>query len=235
MGNPACLPLSSFNYSKMSMYPSYESKSGFGGTKRRKFSSTTASSSSLNRRIGALQKKVKAVNPCHLYPQSLGAGTGTFNTTGVILDLVSGIVQGDAFNQRFGNKIIPKRVVLKAVINPGASQTTVCGCRISLVRATYNLAAGPIVGSSLSPISDSNILQVYWDKYFAVGPSPAGQMAPVVLNWNVPIKLSHFKFSGSGAGTTVAESLFLIWSGTNAAGVTAPVWNCGIVEFYYIP
>lgn len=216
-------------------------KSGFGGTKRKRYleeylgATGGVPTSSTNRRLAKLYKTVKATNPPHVYPQSFGAGTGTFNTTGVVLDLTGGIVQGDAYNQRFGNKIIPKRVVLKAIILLGSTQASSCGCRIALVRATYNLAAGPIVNSCLSPIADVSILQVYWDKYFTVGPTPTGQNWPVVLNANVPIKLSHLKYQGSGANANVAESIFLIWSGTNAAGTTAPVWNCGIVEFYYIP
>lgn len=178
---------------------------------------------------------MKMNNPLHVYPQSFGAGTGTFNTTGVVLDLSGSIQQGDAFNQRFGNKIIPRRVIIKAVILLGATQAAACGCRITLVRASYNLAAGPIVTSCLSPIADTNILQVYWDKYFSIGPATASQMAPVVLNASVPIRLSHLKYNAGGAGAGVGESLFLIWSGTNVAGGTAPVWNCGIVEFYFNP
>lgn len=214
----------------------FKTRSGYGGTKRRRFSyAPYGGTSTLNRRIGALQKKVKATNPCHVYPQSLGTGTTNWSTTGAVIDLVSGIVQGDAFNSRFGNKIIPKRVNLKATVIPGSTANSQVTCRLALVRAVANLTAANINASCLSPIADTNILQVYWDKYFTIGPSLTALTGYKNLNITVPIKLGQIKFAGSGAAANVAESLYLIYSSSATTGTTAPTWGNGIVEFFFIP
>lgn len=191
--------------------------------------------SSVNRRLAKLYKTVKATNPPHVYPQSLGPGTTSFSTSGGLIDLVSGIIQGDAYNQRFGNKIIPKRVLLKATVKPGTASTDNVTCRLTFVRAVSNLAAAATTASCLSPIADTNILQIYWDRYFTIGPAASTFNQPQNFNLSIPIKLGHIKFNGSGAGATVAESIFMIYSATSTTGTSSPVWGAGIVEFYFIP
>lgn len=87
----------------------------------------------------------------------------------------------------------------------------------------------------MSPIADTSIMQVYWDHYFTIGPTNAGLTGYVNFNKSIPIKLGHLKYSGSGAGTAVSESIFLIYSSMNVTGTTAPVWHTGILEFFFIP
>lgn len=162
-------------------------------------------------------------------------GLANFSTSGGLLDVIAPIAQGDAYNQRFGNQVIPKRVNLKFGVRPGGSATTQFTCRLTLVRASASLIAGATVDGSLNPIANTSILQVYWDKLFQVAPSVANQYYPTVFNWSIPVKMGKAKFSGAGTNTVVGESIFLLWSSNAASGATAPIWDAGITEFFYTP
>jgi len=138
-----------------------ESKSAFGNTKRRKYieSFYTDRKDMLSNRITRLSKQMKAVNPSHLYVTALN-GLASFSTTGGLLDLAQAITQGDAYNQRYGNKIIPKTMILRGSIQPGTTGTAPPMCRIACVRATSALAAYNFNQASINPIADNSILQV---------------------------------------------------------------------------
>lgn len=214
---------------------------GSGGTKRRRIDVITSGMGSrreaLSRRLTRLSKTIKATNPAHMFYAEMST-QADFSTTGGIYDCATGIAQGDAYNQRFGNKIIPKRVNLKASVVPDSTGTGVVTCRVSIVRGTSALGVGPTVSLSISPVGNTNILQVYYDKVFTCTPGLTAAASPgwaTTFNISVPIKLNHLKFNGSGAGANVAESIFLIWSSNAATGTAAPNWGAGIVEFFYIP
>lgn len=209
--------------------------SAHAGTKRRKYTTpgevtVVSSSRLLSNRITKLAKSLKAVNPSHLWDFS--PNTFQLNSTGAAYDVAANIIQGDAYNQRYGNKIVPRRFLMQTTILPGSTQATPAVARIALVRATYNLGGGPIQSSTISPTANTNILQVYYDRIFVV---PNTLAFPVNIRMNVPIKLSHIKFSGSGINATVAESVFLLYSSNAVAGTTAPVFTGGIAEFYFSP
>lgn len=146
-------------------------RSGFGGTKR-KFSTPGVtmvpyqSNRVLSNRVTKLARKMKVENPLHVYNDS-PTSFAALSTTGALYDCLTQITQGDNFNQRFGNKITVKRIILRTTVNCGATQASAVTCRMALVRASYNLVAGRIDNTCISPTANTNILQVYWDK---VGP-----------------------------------------------------------------
>lgn len=126
--------------------------------------------------------------------------------------------------------------MLRAGIVAGSTAVDQTVCRISVIRGPSNLAAAGTVGTTISPVANTNVLQIYYDREFivpAVNTSATGY--PVHLYINCPIKLGHLKFSGAAAGNISAESIFLIWSSNKVVGTTAPAWLAGNMEFYYLP
>lgn len=204
-------------------------------TKRRRYTTSPYVVSPLSARVSRLAKKMKIQNPPHVYVTGLTSGSGSWNTTGAVFDCCQAITQGDAYNQRFGNKIVPKRVNIKGSVHPGSTANAPVTIRLSLVRANSGFVGGNFVSSSISPIADNNILQVYYDRIFTIAPTNAGQTYPVNINLSIPIKLNHIKFSGSGAAAVTAESIFLHWCSNVASGTTAPIWSAGVCEFFFIP
>lgn len=220
------------------MNMNFETKSGYGGTKRRKFTAGGSSrASALSTRVTRLAKTLKATNPVHMFETPV-VGLVDWSSAGGIYDVATGIVQGDTYNQRFGNKIIPKRVNLKFTVVPDSTGTGVVTCRIAVVRATYNLGAASFIGGSISPVANTNILQTYYDEIFVMPPGLTAAPSPgwsKSFNRSIPIKLSHLKFNGAGAAALAAESIFVIWCSNAATGTAAPNMGAGIIEFFYIP
>lgn len=145
------------------------------------------------------------------------------------------MLQGDAYNQRFGNTVTVRRMILRATVAIGATATSSTSCRVCVVRAQFNLGASRIDNITISPTANTNIMQVYYDKVFTVG-APVGSVGfPVDLNVSLPLKNTRVKFNGAGAGAVSAESIFLIWSANVATGGTAPVWGSGIIETWFTP
>lgn len=89
------------------------------------------------------------------------------------------------------------------------------------------------ITGSFNPVQTGTTLQLYYDKYFTIPAPITGQGFPV--NWNISIKAKHFqKFSGTGAGTTSGESVYLICQSDALAGTTAPVPQ-GVFEVFFDP
>jgi len=192
-----------FNPFPLIMDEKYTS-SAVGRTKRRKYTTfgPATSASAISQRVSRLQKSLKASSPPHLWSVDVGSQS-SFNTTGGVYDLLTNIQQGDAYNQRFGNRITALRVNLRGTVVPGLTQTNAVTCRLSLVRAPFNIGAGRIDNVTISPTANTNILQVYWDKVFTLANSVTSQPYPVNFNVSVKLPKTLFKFSGSGTGAAV--------------------------------
>lgn len=212
-------------------------KSEYASTKRRRYSQPAptqmSTAQALSSRISRLGKKMKIENPLHVYNDT-PAGFANFSTTGGLYDCLAQIVQGDNFTQRFGNKITVKRVMLRTTVVAGASAASAVSCRMALVRASYNLVAGRIDNTIISPTANTNITRVYWDKVFTAN-SPVGTSGfPVNFNLSIPVKFSA-KFNGTGVNSVAAESIFLLWSANVATGAGAPVFGTGVIETWFSP
>lgn len=208
-----------------------------GGTKRRRFTTTMVPVSKfglINKRLNKLSKKVKLNNPSHLYSLSAGAAFGTVSTSGTIYDLSQDIAQGDNYNQRFSTTIQLTRVMLRGVIVPGSTASAASAVRITVIRGQSALAFASNMTATYSPIGTNTSTQVLMDKYFPVAAAPgtAGYGTNIYIN----LKLNHHqKFTGTAAGTSTGESIYMICQSGNAVGTTAPSWYAGVLEIYFQP
>lgn len=212
---------------------SKSSKSGFGGTKRRRYSSApNATASDLSNRITRLSKSLKAANPVHLYNNSLATLFPNLSTTGTIFSLASGIQQGDSQTDRFANHIDFRRILVRGHLLPGSTSTLQTQCRISVIRGQSGLVFAGNMTASYSPILPSTSTQVLYDKFFLVSPVSAGQWQVPI---NITIKTKHRqKFSGAGVGTETSETLYMICQSTVASGTTAPIL-AGFLNLFFVP
>lgn len=194
--------------------------------------------SSLSTRVSRLAKKLKVGAPCHVIQDAMNTALNSFNTTPTaILDMCSGIAQGDAYNQRHGNKTRVYRIRIQAIVQPGSTSTAVAGCRLLVFRAGANFAAGSLAGAfsqSVNPITNTGVLQIYYDKSWSCAATPATAGFPLNINLNIPIKFD-VKYSGAGAGSTTGETVFVALLGTVASGTTAPSVTNGYYEVFFQP
>lgn len=125
---------------------------------------------------------------------------------------------------------------IKGTVIAGSTSAAPISCRLSIVRATSSLTAGRIDNVTINPLANTNILQIYYDKFFTVPSTQANTGFPVNLNLSISVKMkSHIKYVDAGPSTPVGESIFMIWSSPNIAGTTAALFGSGIYEFFFTP
>jgi len=186
----------------------------------------------VNKRLRALTKKMKIHNPLHLYNTSLGGTFTSVSTTGTLYDLASQIAQGDDYYHRFSSQVYMRRLNIKGVLVPGSAAGNPAICRIAVIRAVAGLAFAGNMTGSYSPIVTGTSLQVYYDRFFTLG-TYASIGFPV--NLNISLKLNHKqKFSGTGAGSTTGDCLYLIVQSGVVSGTAAPSIS-GVLEIFFDP
>lgn len=186
-----------------------------------------------SRRINKLSKQLKIKNPSHMYTASLSNVFPTISTTGSLYDVQQNIQQGVNFNDRFSSKTQVKYVRLRGIMLAGTTATIATPVRLSCIRAESGLSFATNMTGSYNPIQTGTTLQYYFDKFFTIPAPLTGQGFPV--NLDIKIKCKHVqKFSGTGAGTTSGESIYLICQSNIAAGTAAPQ-ILGTFEVYFDP
>lgn len=210
----------------------------YGGTKRRAYSTQYSTSpaqtkSMMLRRVNKIAKAMKVHNPYHMYTASLANIFPTISNTGSLYDVMQSVQQGVNFNDRFSSKTQIRRIRLRGIIIPGATATIVTPVRLTCIRAESGLSFATNMTGSFNPIQTGTTLQYYFDKFISVPAPLTGAGYPV--NVDVSIKCKHIqKFSGTGAGTTSGESIYLICQSSVVAGTTAPVIS-GCFEVFFDP
>lgn len=203
------------------------------GTKRRRDSQTSFSSSALSNRVTRLARSLKASNPTHVDVHGLQA-TVPMSTTGTLYALPDGISQGDDFYQRFGNHVDMSRLILKGAIVAGSTSTGPAIARISVFRAQSGVTFAANMTGSYSPILSSVSTQLLYDKFYTVPAALA--TAGFACNVSINLKLKHRqKFSGVGTSAQTGETLFLICQSNVSSGTAAPFWGAGFMEIYFKP
>lgn len=217
----------------------FESKSGYGGTRKRKWLSSFVSSnvsarqSATNRRISKLYKTIKAKNPSHLYSFSLGGQFTTISTTGTLYNLASSIAQGDAPTDRFASQCILRRLNIKGCLIPGTTAVYPANVRITVFRGQAGIGFAANMTATYNPIAYSTSTLVLYDKFLQCSSTAATAGFPCSMN--MTLKLRHKqKFTGSAAATQTGDCLYLIIQSDQAAGNTAPL-ALGVVEIYFDP
>lgn len=191
--------------------------------------------SQLGKRISRLAKKMKVMNPLHMFPATLN--TVILSTTTFFTELLVGVGAGDGPAERFANQCQLKRVIIKCVIIPGSTQVVPVPIRITIFRAESGstLAATVVnLNTSVSPVAATTITQVIMDRYLTVSPTIATQAYPLNLNMSVKVP-HHQKFSGVAAGTNAGESMYLSIISNTATGTAAPVIVSGFFEEWFQP
>lgn len=210
----------------------------YAGTKRRRDSGGSLvpmgyNSNSLTRRVNKIARAMKVHNPSHMYTAGLINVFPILATTGSLYDVMSNVQEGSNYNDRFGAKTQVRRINLKGCIRPGASSVLPALVRLTCFRAESGLSFAANMTGSYNPIQTSTSLQVYLDKYYTIAATPATVGFPV--NINISIKVKHFqKFTGSAAGTTTGECIYLLCQSDIATGATAPVIS-GNFEVFFDP
>lgn len=187
----------------------------------------------LSTRISKLAKKMKIANPMHLQTFSLGAAFSTISTTGTLLDVMSTIAQGDDYLNRFSSSCRLSRLNLKAIFFVGSTSASASKIRITVIRGESGLAFASNTTGSYSPIVTGTVTKLYYDKFFQIGPTAGAPQWQSSVNLSLPIKHKQ-KFSGTGAGTTTGDCIYMIIQGINAAGTTCPVAS-GVLEVFFEP
>jgi len=118
------------------------------------------------------------------------------------------------------------------VILPGSAATNPAIIRISVIRGQAGFAFSANLTLSYSPIVTGTSLQVYYDKHFTTG-SYTNLGFPVNLDIKLPIRHKQ-KFSGTGAGTTTGDCVYMIVQSGVASGTSAPSIS-GVMEVFYDP
>lgn len=185
----------------------------------------------LSRRITRLARKMKMNNPTHLmvYPSTTWVPTNASS----MVDLSSQIAQGDDYNNRFSSSIILTRLRAQMIAFAGTTATVPCCIRFSVVRAPQGAVFAANLTGSYSPIVTGTISQLLYDKYYEVG----GTLATTGFGTRIycNIKLRHQqKFSGTIAGTSTGDTLYLIIQSNIAPGTAAPTL-LGSVEVFFQP
>lgn len=213
------------------------SKSGYSGTKRRRFEYSSAGSSNktvVNRRIAKLYKMVKARVPVHLYQSNIATEITTVSTTGSSYDLSSHLAQGDDYNNRIGGSCIIRRLIVRATLVPGSAATSSTTVRVSVLRQPSGTAFAANMTSSYSPVVDGTVTQCLFDKYLEVGGAPGTVGFPTNIYINRRINHKQ-KFSSNAAGSQLGESIYLIVQSNVAAGTGAPTFGAGCIEVFFDP
>lgn len=206
---------------------------GMGGTIRREgFSKMSA----LNARIGALARKVKMANPLHMVQLAMTAFAA--NTTGTISDICNGIASNDEYNGRYGTRTRSRRLIITGTLIPGSTAATPSTVRIVVLRAQVGSAVAgtvPNLTVSCNPIADNGVQQVYCDKLYTV----AAPIATAGYGTKVFIKCKLYShqtnYISNAAGSQSGESIFIVVLSDKAPGTTAPVFQSGHYEHWYMP
>lgn len=187
----------------------------------------------LMRRVNHLSKSLKVANPHHMYQWSASASIPA-TTAGTLLDLSSGLAQGDQYNQRFANHVDLSRLVIKGPLVPGSSASMPTVVRITVIRGSSGLAFAANLTGSYNPIADGTVTRLLYDRFYNVAPAQTNQ--GFATNVYINIKLRHRqKFTGANAGTQTGESLYLICQSDKASTAAGATWNGGVVELYFKP
>lgn len=220
------------------LIPKMESKSGFGGTKRRRETTVVSSGRSglaLSKRITRLAKSLKATNPLHVAWAPLN--NTTISTTNAITT-ITGIAEGDSFSNRFGTQVSLKRFRLLIVIEPGASQVTPATYRITVFRAQSGSTLAQTVvdvNTTSAVIANNRMTRVLFDRLYSTASTPATVGFPTAHN--ISLSLNNFKqhYVGPNVGDVTGETYFLSIISNVAAGATAPVIQSGFFETWFQP
>lgn len=110
-----------------------------GGTKRRAYTAGYAipapSRMPMMRRINRISRQLKIHNPNHMYTASLAAAFSTISNTGTLFDVLSQVIQGTNYADRFGTKVQLKRIMVRGTLTPGTTAATVTTVRVTIIRA----------------------------------------------------------------------------------------------------
>lgn len=184
----------------------------------------------------------QASNPTHMYPYPNASTFAAINNAGSILDLADQINQGDDFYQRFGSHVDISRLTIRGILRAGSAQPAPASVRITVIRAASGGVVGtyvPNLDQTFNPIRSSSVTQLLFDRFYSVSALTATgkgtEQYPCVVSINLKLKHRQ-KFNGSGAGTQVGESIYVIMqSDLGTTANTFPVWNAGVTEVYFKP
>lgn len=191
----------------------------------------SGSSSSLSNRVSRLAKKIKVNNPTHLYVYPASTWVPTNSTS--IVDLCGQIAQGDDYNNRFSSSILLTHVNLSIVAQPGTTAAQPGIIRCTIIRAASGTLFAANLQGSYSPIVTGTSSRLLWDRHYELASTLAAPGFATVIRKSIKIK-HHQKFSGTIAGTTTGDSIFLIIQSNFGAGTAAPGLT-GVVEVFFQP
>lgn len=220
------------SFSPRVLFPAMEMKSGFGGTKRRGHVRTTKS---LSTRITRLAKKMKIQNPLHMYGYSVATTWGTAHTATPIINIPDAVQEGDAYNQRFGTRILGRRLVGEFCINPTTTTPVNTVARVScfLAQQGSNLAGTVVdLATTLATIANNSVTRIFYDKYFPIPTSAAASGVRVRIN--IPLKNLKCHYTGAGAAVGTGSCLYFSIISNVVTGATAPTL-VGTLDFWYTP
>lgn len=184
----------------------------------------------LSRRIETLRRQLRAVNPCRLWFDSATTAFPSLSTTGTLYNPVGAVAQGDDYNNRKGASIVINRINIKGTFTSGTTSTGTSTVRISIFRAPSTTVFSANMSNSYSPVVNGGNTWTYFDKFYPV--CPAGTPGWVyTLNLSIPIR-QRVHFSGSGAGTTTGDVIWIIAQSDQPAGTQAPSLF-GVVETFF--
>jgi len=188
---------------------------------------------SLSTRLNRLTKLNKMQNPLHCYTAQLNVAPTTITTTTAPINVCDPIIEGDAYNQRFGTHIYVKRIRISAYILSTAT-TPMGAVRLVIFRSQAGTTlAGSVVDTNTSSavIANNNISRVFFDRTYPISPigAEANPIVKVDLKINSPVRF----VSGANIATT-GDVIFVSWVGTQAAGATAPAIG-GWMETWFSP
>lgn len=158
----------------------------------------------------------------------------TISTTGSVLELASGIPQGDAPTDRFSTQCVLNRLNLKFGIIPGTTSTTPSNVRITVLRGQSGLAFASNMTGSYNPIAYGTSTKLLWDTFLQVPATLATVGFPIAVNKSLRLGKHKQKFTSAAAGTSTGECLYCIIQSDKTAGTTAPVL-VGTIEIYFDP
>lgn len=203
-------------------------------TKRRRETSQGSifgSSSSLSTRVSRLAKKMKVNNPTHLY--SFPGSTWVPTNTTSIVDLCGQIAQGDDYFNRFSSSVMMTHVNISLVAQAGTTAAQTGIIRITMFRAASGTVFAANLQGSYSPIVTGTSSRLIWDRHYEVASTLAAAGFPTIIRKSLKVKHQQ-KFSGTVAGTTTGDCIFLIIQSNFGAGTAAPALQ-GVVEVFFQP
>nr|CRY97471.1 hypothetical protein [uncultured prokaryote] len=212
-------------------------KTVLAGTKRRRDSvrvSAPYSTAALSRRMTRMGRQLKQANPTHLFAVGANTAFPDVSTSGTLYDICSPIAQGDDYLNRFASHVDVTHMNFKCCFLPGTSSASPANVRVTLFKAQSGLAFASNMTGSYSPIVTGTAIQLLYDKFFQIAPSATTQAFPTVLHMSKKLKHRQ-KFSGTGASTTTAESIYLLVQSGSVTGSAAPRATNGVLEVYFKP